>query len=60
MGNRIDSDICVGCGECALACPMNAVVVEGVAEIIHPEDCLEDCTICYDNCPVAAIAKDFR
>ena len=57
MGNRVDLDICIGCGECQSVCPMNAVVVDEVAEIIRPEDCPEDCTICSDNCPVEAISS---
>ncbi len=52
---KVDSDLCVGCGECVPYCPMEAISVDGVAEI-DQEACVE-CHICFRTkvCPMNAL-----
>lgn len=52
----IDEGKCNGCGECAPACPYNAIVVEDrLAKIL---DTCTYCGACIDACPTAAIAME--
>jgi ferredoxin len=52
---RLDTDTCIGCGNCALVCPHRIFVLkEGKAEIIDRGACME-CGACATNCPVGAI-----
>ena len=44
---------CVGCGQCLLSCPEDAIWVWGVAEV-KEERCV-DCLVCIDYCPVDAL-----
>jgi len=53
---KIDADLCVGCGECVLSCPMDVIRMDEAKEkaiIAYPEDCMY-CGFCKD-CPVDAI-----
>ena len=53
---KIDVDLCVGCGECVLSCPMDVIRMDEAkkkAVIAYPEDCMY-CGFCKD-CPVDAI-----
>ncbi len=49
----IDEESCVGCGQCVMACPEDALKVWGLAEV-DPDLCT-DCSICIDYCPVVAL-----
>jgi len=52
---HIDLEKCLGCGECAKACPFDAVAVEeGKARIL--EDRCRGCRVCVSACPVGAIS----
>ena len=44
---------CIGCGTCAQACPVNAIIPAGDLYAIN-ENCTE-CRACVDVCPVSAI-----
>lgn len=48
----IDPDICVGCGRCKVACPMDCISGERrKPHVIDPTNCIA-CGACYATCPV--------
>jgi NAD-dependent dihydropyrimidine dehydrogenase PreA subunit len=50
----VDETLCDGCGDCAEACPSDAIsVLSGVA-VIDQEACCE-CRVCAETCPNGAI-----
>ncbi|MEM1508977.1 MAG: NADH-ubiquinone oxidoreductase-F iron-sulfur binding region domain-containing protein [Thermofilaceae archaeon] len=53
----IDENICIGCGQCAMNCPTNAVskLVSGKYSI-NQNSCIK-CGTCYIICPVRAVKK---
>lgn len=51
----VDLDACVGCGECARACPAKILtLVDGKIEVGDCSECL-GCQSCAMVCPVAAV-----
>ena len=52
----INADLCNGCGQCIIFCPINAIKMVGTKAVIDEEGCVE-CSVCYRNaeCPVNAI-----
>ena len=55
----INEDLCTGCGQCVIICPVQAIMlVKGKAKI-NKEQCVE-CSVCYQNanCPVKAIKPE--
>ena len=53
---RIDPDLCTGCGQCVLSCPMDVIRMDtgtGKAYVKYVEDCMY-CGFCID-CPEEAI-----
>ena len=54
---RIDPELCNGCGICVQICPMDVIKLDekGKKAIIkYPEDCMI-CEICAIDCPTKAI-----
>ena len=53
---KIDRELCTGCGQCVLSCPMDVIRMDEEAKkavIKYPEDCMY-CGFCID-CPEKAI-----
>lgn len=48
-----DVDECIGCGECAESCPVDAVTMEEDSPVIDVEWCI-GCGVCVDRCPTGA------
>ena len=54
---KIDSELCNGCGICVNICPMDVIRMdeEGKKAVIkYPEDCML-CEFCVEDCPENAI-----
>lgn len=54
---RIDYDLCNGCGICISSCPMDVIRMDGKVEkavIQYPEDCML-CGWCVIDCPQNAV-----
>lgn len=54
---RIDNNLCIGCGLCVNSCPMDVIRMDEKnkkAIIQYPEDCML-CLYCELDCPVHAI-----
>ena len=52
----VESQKCVGCGDCELICPVDAIEIVDGKSIIDPELCIE-CDICVKVCTYDAIRK---
>jgi NAD-dependent dihydropyrimidine dehydrogenase PreA subunit len=50
----VDQRKCVGCGQCVVACPEEALRVWGTCTV--GDECTE-CLVCIDYCPVKAIEE---
>jgi len=52
---RIDAELCNGCGICVQICPMDVIRMDDEKAVIrYPEDCML-CEFCALDCPVQAI-----
>lgn len=56
---KIDSEICVGCEECLVYCPVEAINMEDDVAGVDRDECVE-CFNCYRSeiCPVEAIVPE--
>ena len=55
---KIDSDHCIGCGECLNTCPNNVFVLnetEKKITVANPTNCVVLCDKCAGFCPEEAI-----
>lgn len=51
----INHEICVGCGLCVKACPMDVIRLNGKKAVVcYVEECM-CCAACEDVCPAGAI-----
>ena len=54
----VDTEVCIGCGACADACPCDVLEVQdGVSTVADPDSCIE-CGVCTDECPTGAITQE--
>jgi len=56
MPAKINRDDCTACGNCADACPVDAIKVDDIA-VVDEKECT-DCGSCVDECPVDAITLE--
>jgi ferredoxin len=56
--NRVDEDLCIGCGECLSACQFNALSLDGAAQVMEIR-CV-GCGVCVLACPQGALALERR
>jgi len=56
--NRVDEDLCTGCGECLSACQFNALSVDGVAQV--QEIRCAGCGVCVQFCQQGALRLERR
>lgn len=53
---HVQTDQCIGCGQCVAHCPMRNMLMEGSTPIwLHTGNCTT-CMACYHHCPKQAIA----
>jgi NAD-dependent dihydropyrimidine dehydrogenase PreA subunit len=55
---KLDVNVCIGCGMCAIVCPHGVFAVENRKARILVRDACMECGACAMNCPVAAIEVD--
>lgn len=52
---ELNSDLCIGCGQCTSVCPHAVFAIEErKAHIVDRDGCME-CGACANNCPVDAV-----
>lgn len=60
MAMKIDSDECTACGDCATACPNEAITSKSAWFVVNAEKCDEceaqDSPQCQEQCPSNCIA----
>lgn len=56
MPRVIEADLCLACGNCADACPEDAISEGDGTYVIDADACL-DCGLCEDECPEGAISE---
>ena len=54
---KVDDEKCVGCGECANACPEETICIENGKAKINYKKCIR-CYCCQEMCPIVAIKID--
>jgi ferredoxin len=52
---QLDSEKCVGCGQCAEVCPHGVLTLAGKCAQLRDRDACIECGACARNCPVEAL-----
>ena len=55
MAHSVDHELCIGCGACEAACPMEAISAGPDEKRIVNADICVDCGACEGVCPTEAI-----
>ena len=56
MAMIIDHELCICCGACLAACPVEAIEEREDKIVLNPDLCL-DCGACLAACPMGAISE---
>ena len=51
---KVNTKICVGCGECAMSCPSETIAIANKKAVINYKKCIR-CYCCSEFCPIKAI-----
>ena len=55
---KLDTNTCIGCGECVRVCPHRVFELQRDKACIVRRDACIECGACANNCPVDALAVD--
>ena len=51
----VETDLCIGCEQCASACPVGAVSLSSEGKAVVEESLCRGCGACVGVCPVGAV-----
>lgn len=51
----VETDLCIGCGQCTSVCPTGAISVRSQGQAVVDESLCRGCGACVQECPVGAV-----